>query len=514
MTDLALLLIEDSADDADLIALALRRGGFSPRIDRVETLPALDEALRRGRARIVLCDYQLVGFSGLEALDLVRRRAADLPFIFVSGRMGEDVAVEAMRSGAQDYVTKDHLARLAPAIARELADAAIRARARDAQAETRATQARLAEILEIAADAIISVDDDQHITVFNRGAEQVFGYAAQEVLGASLAVLLPAPVAGRHAGYVREFGQGSDDARRMGERAEVFGRRKDGTEFPAEASISRVRTDQGFVYTVILRDITERRRDAARLASYARDLERTNRELQEYAYAAAHDLRAPLRNIASFAQLLRTADLDLGAARRDEYLAFIESAAGRLQQLLAALLEVDRVSRERRPLTPVNLVDALTAARDQLHDTLKTTAASVRTDGPVTVWGDAALLVLLFQNLLENAVKFTAPGCAPDIEVSHRAVAGGWQVTVRDHGIGVDPDLAGQAFELFRRLHTGEAYPGNGLGLAICRRIVEDRHGGRIWMEPAPGGGTAVHFILPERPPGPGAPDGGARPPA
>jgi PAS domain S-box-containing protein len=497
-TELAVLLVEDSEDDALLIARALRQGGYEPRITRVETIAALEDALARGACDVVLADFRLGGFSGFDALDIVRRRGADVPFLFVSGQMGEETAVEAMRLGAQDYVMKGNLNRLAPAVARELGEAAVRARAREAERETRATQARLAEILRIAADAIISVDEAQRITAFNRGAETIFGYAAPEVLGKALALLLPERYVAAHEGHVRVFGAGDDGARRMGERAEVYGRRKDGTEFPAEASISRLHTEHGWVYTAILRDVTERHAAEARLAAYAGELERRNRELQEYAYAAAHDLRAPLRGIVSFAQLLRTQWHELPSARRNEYVEYIEAAAARLQRLLEALLEVDRVSRESRPLRRVALDAAVDGACAQLRDALERSHAQIARGPLPAVHGDEALLILLLQNLIENAIKFTRPGEAPRIEIEASALPGGCEITVRDDGIGLDPETAAQAFELFRRLHPDDGRPGTGLGLAICRRIVEDRHGGRIWLESDGRRGTTVRFVLPD----------------
>lgn len=492
------LLVEDSADDALLIERALHQGGYdAAQVHRVDTLPALEQALAGGPWQVVLSDFRLRGFSGLDALDVVRRHAPELPFIFVSGQIGEETAVEAMRLGARDYVMKGNLKRLAPAVARELREAAIRDEAREAERERRATQARLADILRIAADAIISVDAEQRVTVFNRGAEAVFGYRADEVLGASLSVLLPERFAEAHAAHVRAFAAGAEDARRMGERAEVFGRRKDGSEFPAEASISRLRVDAGWAFTVILRDVTERRAADLRLATYARELERANRELQEYAYAAAHDLRAPLRSIVSFAQLLRSAGDGLTPARAAEYLEYIETSAARLQRLLEALVDANRLVHGERPaLVPVALDAVVAMARAQLREVLERSDARIECAALPEVTGDEALLVLLFQNLIENAVKFARPDAPPRIEIAALKGDDSCQVTVRDHGVGLDPALASQAFELFRRLHPQGDYPGTGLGLAICRRIVEDRHGGRIWLESDGHSGTAVHFTL------------------
>ncbi len=257
---LRVLIVEDSDDDAHLVVHELRRGGYAPAYARVDTHEALRVALDKQEWDIVISDYTMPRFSGTQALAMVRERRPDAPFIFVSGTIGEDTAVLAMKSGAQDYVMKGGLKRLAPAVQRELRETTLRREQKRAETERRIADARFRNVLETAADAVIVTDEDQRIQIFNQGAEQIFGYRAEEVMGQPLDMLLPARYADSHHEYMRSFAQAPESSRRMDVRGTVYGRRKDGTEFPSEVSISRLSENGKTTFTAILRDVTERKR--------------------------------------------------------------------------------------------------------------------------------------------------------------------------------------------------------------------------------------------------------------
>jgi diguanylate cyclase (GGDEF)-like protein/PAS domain S-box-containing protein len=259
-TPLRVLIVDDSEDDARLLVRELTRGDYEPDHRRVDTPEGLLAALDDREWDIIFGDYTMPQFSGTQALSLVRERGLDVPFIFVSGTIGEDTAVEALKSGAQDYVMKGNLKRLLPAVERELREARSRRERERAEAERRAADERFRNILTLAADAVIAVDEESRITVFNNGASQIFGYEPREVIGRSLDLLLPERFRSVHRAHLRAFARAPDSARRMNERGEVWGRRKNGTEFPAEASISKLTENGRTTFTVILRDVTERKR--------------------------------------------------------------------------------------------------------------------------------------------------------------------------------------------------------------------------------------------------------------
>ncbi|MDO8680795.1 MAG: EAL domain-containing protein [Acidobacteriota bacterium] len=256
---LRVLIVEDSDDDARLVVHELKRGGYAPAYARVDTREALRVALDKQEWDIVISDYTMPQFSGAQALAMVRERRLYVPFIFVSGTIGEDTAVLAMKSGAQDYVMKGGLKRLAPAVQRELREAETRRERGHAVAERRAADARFRNVLDTAADAVIVTDEDYRIQIFNQGAEWIFGYRAEEVMGQPLDMLLPGRYIDSHRKHIQDFAQEPDSSRRMNKRSEVHGRRKDGTEFPAEASISKLSENGKTTFTIILRDVTERK---------------------------------------------------------------------------------------------------------------------------------------------------------------------------------------------------------------------------------------------------------------
>ncbi|MFZ5877352.1 MAG: EAL domain-containing response regulator [Nitrospirota bacterium] len=256
---LRVLIIDDSEDDALLILEELKRSGYTPVHHRVDTVSALDAALGMGRWDIILSDYTMPGFSGADALAHVRSRVDDVPFVFVSGTIGEEAAVAAVRGGAQDYVLKDSLKRLPLVVDRELADAESRRAYVRVDEERRASEERFRNILTMAADAVILLDQEQRIVMFNQGAEKIFGYSAEEATGRSVDRLFPARYAELHRHYLDDFARAPEMSGRMGQRGECCGLRKDGTEFPAETSVSKLIENGRTIYTIILRDVTERK---------------------------------------------------------------------------------------------------------------------------------------------------------------------------------------------------------------------------------------------------------------
>ena len=262
---LNVLVVEDSDDDFRLLLRELGRGGFSPSALRVDTPDSLREALSSRRWDIVFSDYRMPGFTGTEALSIVRENDPVLPFIFVSGTIGEEIAVQAMKQGAQDYVMKDNLRRLIPAVERELRDAEAERGRRRAEEERRKFETRFQNILTMAADAIISVDRNRRIQIFNQGAKSIFGYSEEEAAGLTLDALIPEDFRTLHASHLASLEDEPDFSRRMSNRMDVFGRRRDGSLFPAEASISKLTEDGEVTYTVILRDVTDRKRAEERL---------------------------------------------------------------------------------------------------------------------------------------------------------------------------------------------------------------------------------------------------------
>lgn len=244
----------------------------------------------------------------------------------------------------------------------------------------------------------------------------------------------------------------------------------------------------------ISRDITEIKQAQGELQRYAAELERSNQDLQQFAYVASHDLQEPLRMVAGYTNLLsrRYKDqLDKDAA---EFISFIVDATSRMQTLVQDLLAYARVETQAQPLVPTELEPVLAQTLTNLQVAIRERGAVITHDPLPRVLGDERQLVQLFQNLISNAVKFCKDK-APEVHVSTKPSEHEWIISVRDNGIGIEPQYAEKIFQIFQRLHSKGEYPGTGIGLAICKKIVE-RHGGRLWVESVPGQGATFFFTL------------------
>jgi len=225
-------------------------------------------------------------------------------------------------------------------------------------------------------------------------------------------------------------------------------------------------------------------------------LERSNHDLQQFAFVASHDLQEPLRMVSSYLGLLSKATQGKLDADAEKYIAFAVDGATRMQTLIRDLLAYAQISTQATALTRTRLAEVVSQARYALLASIRETGAEIAIEPLPEVEVDPLKMSLVFQNLLSNAIKFRQPGGKPSIQIEARKEDNEWRISVRDQGIGFDPKYAKKIFGAFQRLHGKDAYPGTGIGLAICSRII-DGHGGRIWAEAAPGGGAVFHFTLP-----------------
>jgi light-regulated signal transduction histidine kinase (bacteriophytochrome) len=232
------------------------------------------------------------------------------------------------------------------------------------------------------------------------------------------------------------------------------------------------------------------------LETTAADLRRSNGELEQFAYVASHDLQEPLRMISSYIQLLQRRYQGQLDAKADTFIGFAVDGVTRMQRLINDLLAYSRVGTHGAPLVPTDCGEVMAGVIAALGAPIAETGARVTYGELPTVLADATQLGQLFQNLIGNALKFCTGG-TPEITISAERTGGEWLIHVRDNGIGIDPAYAERIFIIFQRLHSREEYPGTGIGLAICKKIVE-RHGGRIWVESQPGQGATFTFSLPD----------------
>jgi PAS domain S-box-containing protein len=243
-------------------------------------------------------------------------------------------------------------------------------------------------------------------------------------------------------------------------------------------------------------EIVNRKRAEEALAHYADELERSNKALQQFAYVISHDLQEPLRMVQGYLDLLTRRYGDQLDADAQEYVAYVVDGAARMQDMIRALLRLSRVETHGGTFAPTDLKAALARAQQALARTIEESGARVTHDALPTVLADEAQLVQVFQNLIANGIKFCRQDEPPRVHISARRRGDQWVLSVADNGIGIDPRQAERLFQIFQRLHTREEYPGTGIGLALCQRIVA-RHGGKIWVESQVGEGATFYFTLP-----------------
>jgi PAS domain S-box-containing protein len=368
---------------------------------------------------------------------------------------------------------------------------------RAAEDALRLSEFRFSGIVDIAADAIVSVDEDQVITLFNQGAERMFGYTAAEAIGQPLDLLIPVDVRDVHREHLRQFASSPVRARRMGERAEVRGRRKNGAEFPAEASISKLDVEGRRVYTAVMRDVTERRAAELERARLYAEAQQAIRARDDVLSIVSHDLRNPLSVIGMCASAIEDT-LRAPNADVSEMVSTIRSSADWMNRLIEDLLDVTRVEAGRLQLDrkPEDLVRVIAEAVTLFEPALTEKSIALREEipddlPPASV--DAARIVQVLQNLVSNAVKFTSPG--GEIAIRAAAENGEALIAVRDTGAGIPAEHLPRLFDRFWQA-TGSRRGGAGLGLAIAKGIIE-AHGGRIWVESEVGRGSTFTFALP-----------------
>ena len=252
----------------------------------------------------------------------------------------------------------------------------------------------------------------------------------------------------------------------------------------------------------LTRDVTATKEAEARLRKEHEELTRSNAELEQFAYVASHDLQEPLRAVASCVQLLKKRYEGRLDARADEFILHAVEGTKRMQALINDLLAYSRVGTHQQPFEPVDCGEIVEEALANLTVAVQESGATVTRDPLPTVMADPTHLTQVFQNLIGNALKFRAEGRKPLIRLTAKNAAGEWTFAVSDNGIGIEPQYFERIFRVFQRLHTRASYPGTGIGLAICKKIVE-RHGGRIWIESQPDQGSTFYFTLPDRKPTP-----------
>ena len=476
-----LVIIEDSPSDAVMVQsmLAGRHAGVTY---VCAVAPTLAEGLKLIDAELpscVLVDLGLPDSDGLDTLTAVLARVPDTPIVVFTGLDNDAVGEQAVIHGAQDYLVKGKTD--AQLLVRTIRRATER---KHTELAARSRDARFRSLLDLAPDAIIATDCERVITFWNQGAESIYGWTSDEAEGQSLDALIDGVHEPDNFKDLLTIGHWEGEATQ---------RTKDGGWTVVEGRWSVVKDDAGDPIGLVgaKRDITARRAIEDQLAEQTVQLARSNAELEQFAYVASHDLAQPLRTIAGFVQLLGARYKGHLDAEADEFIDFALEGVKRMQTMIQDLLTYSRVSRAEYSLVAVDTRKLV----EELMESLGVAEAVTISSPLPTVLADAGQLERVFQNLTTNALKFVPPDRTATVDISAVEEAGQWTFAVRDNGIGIAAEHREQIFKMFERLHNHEEYPGTGIGLSVCQRIIE-RHGGRIWVDSAEGEGSTFRFTL------------------
>ncbi|MDY6964711.1 MAG: PAS domain S-box protein [Halobacteriota archaeon] len=382
--------------------------------------------------------------------------------------------------------------------------------------ELRRSEERYRLLSDNLKDVIWSMDLNLRINYMSPSAKNVYGINPDEAAGKSMMKILPPEsidimmesIKGNPDMFklMMELMTGRIDSDELARRSSILSKplqyeimRIDGTRFFAEASMSPFYDSNGKVVGLcgITRDITERKKAEAKLNEVMEDLERSNKELEQFAYVASHDLQEPLRMVSSYMQLLSRRYKGKLDSDADEFIHFAVDGATRMQRMINDLLTYSRVGTRGRPFEETDCEAVIGSALINLEVRVEESGAVVTHDPLPTIMADDVQFVQLLQNLISNAVKYNDKE-TPTVHLRAEERDGEWLFSVKDNGIGIDPEYKDQVFQIFRRLQTKEEYEGSGIGLSVCRKIVE-RHGGRIWLESKSGEGTTFYFTIPKK---------------
>ena len=482
------LIIDENANDRALASLVLTGEFGNLELDAVGTATEFSSALAAGRFGIVITEAAFSWSTGLELIRLVRETRPDCPVIMFTAEVGEELWGESLRLGVDGYVSKSSagFVRL-PAVVRSV----FFQTRRQAVASSRdATYRRLVEGLPV---GVFVATLEGEILEANPAFATMLGlFDPEEAAWTSFPSLFADPAA-------EEDWRNRMATTRSVRNIDIELRRADDSlmwsrvsSWVVEDAGSGMRHIQGIVeetgdYHVAQQELADR----------TEALARSNNELEQFAYVVSHDLQQPLSVVSSYLEMLGDSIRDRLENEEESYLDRAAASAVRVQEMVDAVLGFARVDSRGGDYVPVDLGAVLEQVKSELWKEITVAKAEITTDDLPTILADEAQMEQLLQNLVSNALKFSGSPPA-EIHVSAEESEIEWTISVRDNGIGIDPEASDRIFVMFQRLHTEREIPGTGIGLAICKRIV-DRHGGRIWVESEQLLGATFFFSIPKQ---------------
>jgi len=483
---LHVLIVEDSDADALLAMRLLRQADYDVTYTQVQNAESMRDALKQQRWDVVLSDYSMPHLNGHDALRVLQSAGLDIPFIMLSGEIGDELAVALIKAGAHDCVSKNNLPRLVPVIQREIKQAQVRQTQRMEHLALRRSEARFRAMSESSPVALAVNDPHGNITYLNPKFTQTFGYTTADIPTLTHWWPRAYPDPAYRDQVISDWANAiSATNETQAPSIEVKIVCKDGSQRTVLASPAAM--DESWL--VFLYDITERKRSEE-------ELHRKNTELERFTNMVSHDLKSPLVTVKTFLGFLIN-DLAASSTERiTQDIQFIAKATDKMGQLLSELEEMSRIGRVQAKHEPL-------VWRDVVNEALIITAGAIRQhavnvtvdDVTLHLVGEQARLVQVWQNLIDNAIKFMAEQTAPAIHIGVERSGQNVTFFVRDNGQGIDPRYQEKIFGLFEKLDSQS--PGTGLGLALVKRIIEQYNGTITVDSTGTGQGACFRFTLP-----------------
>lgn len=477
-----LLLIEDDQIDQMAFERYMQQEGQPYDYRIVDCIGKARELLASETCDLIIADYQLPDGVAIDILEM----KLPIPVVITTGSGSEDIAIQAMRKGASDYLIKDPkraYLKLLPSLVEQILH----------RRETERLVAMLSNAVRSTSDGICITNMDNEILFVNQALCRIYGYEEQELLNKQ-AIILETGSAHRSEEVKTEAA--------FGVTTEMTHRRKDGSYFPATLSRSLVKNDQNQAIAIVttMRDVTQRKQTEAKMLEQVEQIARTRAELEQlelFSFVSTHDLQEPLHKVLTFSNLIKT-DPDVAINEKGRgYLDMVSGAAAEMRQLIAQLHDFAKVMTEGGLFEDVDLGQVVKEVLRDLKEKVELSQAKMVVGEFPTIKADRIQIYRMLYNLIDNALLYRKKDAAPSIKINSQKVDFSMlEITVEDEGIGFDEKHLNRIFKPFQRLHNTKEYPGRGLGLAICQRILL-RHQGNITARSVPGKGSAFIVTLP-----------------
>jgi two-component system sensor kinase FixL len=488
------LLVDDDMADRQLVKLALAKSSQSIQFN-IETAETMSEATKQlsnneNEYDIILLDLGLPDSHGIETVQKVHKTNPNIPIVVLTGLDDEEIGLEAIRTGAEDYLTKGKS--LEYALVRTTRYAIERKQTKQALSRN---ENLLRTIINATKEAMLSIDENGLINLFNPAAEKMFGHKRDNMIGKPLDSLMPEQYRERHRQYVEKyFTTGKPDAA-IGNTMELPALRSNGEEFPIELSLAAGMLENKQFVIAVGRDITERKQAELKQAALLRKVENINKELKDFASIVSHDLKAPLRGIKTLANWIMADCGDKFTKDSKEQMDILLARVERMYKLIDGVLQYSRIGRAEGKQIRVNLEEFVPEIIDMVVPPENITV-TIENKLP-TIECEEIHIMQLFQNLLSNAIKYMdKPQGRINIDCVEKESF--WEFSVADNGPGIEEKHFEKIFKMFQALTVREEFQGTGVGLTVTKKIVE-LYGGEIWIESQIGEGSTFFFTFPKQ---------------